>query len=68
MPEDLETLAEFCRSMGALPPQDRHMASQILKRADQISAERGIERLEAVRELLELMIKAHGGGGNGQGA
>lgn len=61
MSDELQ-LAAFCRNMGVQPPRDRLMARQLLKRADQIAAERGVEPLEALQELLSLLVSAKNGG------
>ena len=37
------------------------MAAQLLKRAEQISAKRGISREAALQELLEIVVKGRGG-------
>lgn len=37
------------------------MAGQLLKRADQISAERGIRREEAMAQLLQILVQGRQG-------
>lgn len=57
-----EQLAGLCRSWGAVPPQDRLMARKLLERAEQLSEERGMDRVVALRYLLELVTKARDDG------
>lgn len=52
-----EQLAALCRNWGAQPPQDRLMARKLLERAKQLSEERGMDRVAALRYLLELVRK-----------
>src|SRR6185436_910291 len=52
-----EQLAQLCRNLGASAAQAAVMASQLLKRADQISTERGISRERALQDLLEVVVK-----------
>ena len=58
---ELEQVTELCRRLGAEPAQAATMAAQLLKRADQLAAERGIGRVAAVRYLLELVVKGRSG-------
>jgi len=58
---ELEQLAEVCVRLGAGRAQAMTMAAQLLKRATQISAERGIARETALANLLELVIRAREG-------
>jgi hypothetical protein len=37
------------------------MASQLLKRADQLASQRGIAREAALQSLLEVLVKGHAG-------
>jgi len=37
------------------------MARQLAKRADQLATERGITRTEAMRHLLEVVVKGRAG-------
>jgi len=37
------------------------MAAQLLKRADQLASERGIERTQALAQLIDLVIKGRAG-------
>lgn len=58
---ELEQLTELCSRLGAGPGQAGTMAAQLLKRADQLAAERGIERTAALRYLIELVMKGSRG-------
>ncbi len=52
-----DQLAILCRRMGAPPGQDRLMARKLRQRAEQMAAERSMEKVEALRYLLELISK-----------
>jgi len=54
-------LVELCRKLGASGPQAETMARQLAKRADQLATERGITRTEAMRHLLEVVVKGRAG-------
>ena len=56
-----EQLVALCTKMGAGPAQAQAMAAQLAKRADQLAAERGITRLEAMSHLLQLVVKGRSG-------
>lgn len=56
-----EQLAGLCRRLGASPAQAGVMAAQLLKRADQLAAERNTARETELRRLLELLTKGHAG-------
>lgn len=58
---DLEQLTQLCERLGAPRPQAATMATQLLKRADQLAAERGIAREAALRDLLEVVVKGRAG-------
>jgi hypothetical protein len=58
---ELERVTELCRRLGAEPAQAATMAAQLLKRADQLAQERGIERVAAMKYLLELVVKGRSG-------
>jgi hypothetical protein len=51
---EIENLAAALERMGAPAPQARTMARQLLKRAEQIAAERDIAPVEALAYLLKL--------------
>ncbi len=58
---ELDQLTTLCGRLGAEPAQAATMAAQLLKRAEQIAAERGIERTAALAYLVELVIKGRNG-------
>jgi hypothetical protein len=58
---ELDQLTQLCERLGANPQQARTMATQLIKRADQIAIERGIAREVALRELLEVVVKGRAG-------
>lgn len=47
--------------LGSPPLQAKTMARQLLKRADQIAAERGIPREEAMTQLLQILVEGRQG-------
>ncbi|HLS29132.1 MAG TPA: hypothetical protein VK041_10810 [Opitutales bacterium] len=61
MAADLEQLATFFRSLGAEEDAASVMASQLLKRADQLAAERSVSRLEAIDYLLKVTVAGREG-------
>lgn len=54
---EIEQIERLCRSLGADGEQARRMAEQLLKRADQIAAERNCDRLQAMQHLLSLTFQ-----------
>jgi hypothetical protein len=58
---ELEKVTQLCVRLGATPDQAVVMAAQLLKRADQISAERGLGREEAMAQLLEILVQGRQG-------
>lgn len=57
--DELTQLTALCRRLGAeTDVQAETMARQLLKRTDQLAAERGITREAALQHLLSVM--AHG--------
>lgn len=58
---ELEQLTQLCQQLGAPPAQAATMAAQLLKRADQLVAERDLPREEALRGLLEVVVKGRAG-------
>jgi hypothetical protein len=58
---ELEQLAALCERLGAPPAQANAMAAQLMKRAGQIAAERGITREAALKSLIEVMVKGRAG-------
>jgi hypothetical protein len=58
---DLEKITQLCVRLGAGPDQAATMAAQLLKRSEQISAERGIPREAALAQLLEILVQGRNG-------
>jgi hypothetical protein len=56
-----EQLTELCRRLGAPPAQAATMAAQLLKRAEQLAQERAISPADALRGLLEVLVKGRAG-------
>ena len=56
-----EQLQALCVKLGSSPAQAATMAAQLLKRATQLAAERGITREAALAHLLNLVIKGRSG-------
>lgn len=52
---ELERLTGLCRRLGATEAQAGTMARQMMKRADQLAAERKISREEAMAHLLDIL-------------
>lgn len=52
---ELEQVAEVLKQLGAKDEQSKVMAAQLLKRAEQISGDRGVEKVVALAELLQLV-------------
>lgn len=58
---ELEQLTRLCAQLGAPSGQAATMAAQLLKRADQLAAERGTTREAALARLLELVVQGRSG-------
>lgn len=58
---ELEQLTQLCARLGASPAQASVMAAQLIKRADQLAAERRVPRAEAMQGLLEVLVKGRAG-------
>lgn len=58
---ELEKITQLCTKLGATPEQAATMARQLVKRADQISAERGIQRTEAMAQLMHILAEGRQG-------
>lgn len=56
-----EQLTALCAKLGATGPQAAVMADQLLKRCDQLVAERGWSRVQAMEHLLALVVKGRAG-------
>lgn len=51
----------MCTALGAAPAQAATMARQLMKRADQLAAERGISREESLGQLLQILVQGRQG-------
>ena len=58
---ELDKVTELCTKLGASREQAATMAKQLLKRADQLSAERDIPREEAMAQLLQILVQGRQG-------
>ena len=58
---ELDQLTLLCERLGAPRPQAVTMAAQLLKRAEQLAAERGITREIALKGLLDVVVKGRAG-------
>jgi hypothetical protein len=56
-----EQLQQLCERLGAAPAQAAIMASQLLKRSEQLARERGITHEAALKGLLEVVVKGRAG-------
>lgn len=56
-----EQLVALCTRLGATAPQAGAMSDQLLKRCDQLVAERGWTRVQAMEHLLALLVKGRSG-------
>ena len=54
-------LTKLCRGLGAAPEQADVMARQLMKRADQLMVERGLNREEAMAYLRRLVVEGRQG-------
>ncbi|MEY4488189.1 MAG: hypothetical protein RIQ79_697 [Verrucomicrobiota bacterium] len=54
-------LLTLCERMGASPAQAAAMSDQLLKRCDQLVAERGWTRVRAMEHLLTVLVKGRNG-------
>ena len=59
--DEVVQLTTLCRGLGATPAQADAMARQLIKRADQLVAERGQTREAAMAYLLRLVVQGRGG-------
>lgn len=58
---ELAQLTRLCGSLGATPVQAEAMARQLIKRADQLVAERNQTREQVMEYLLRLVVQGRGG-------
>lgn len=56
-----EQLIALCGKLGAEPAQAATMADQLLKRCDQLAAERGWPRTRAMEHLLTVLVRGRAG-------
>ena len=56
-----EQLTGLCERLGAPRAQAAIMATQLLKRAEQIATERSISREAALQGLLDVVVKGRAG-------
>ena len=59
--EEITQIEALCRRLGSSEDQAKRMAGQIVKRADQWVEERGLDRVEAMKRLLELVVSGRQG-------
>jgi hypothetical protein len=59
--EELNRIERLCVDLGSEPDQARRMASQLVKRADQWVEEKGMDRVEAMKRLLEMVVMGRQG-------
>ena len=60
--QELAQVKTLLSRLGASDVASDVMARQLAKRADQWVEERGINRVEAMRQLLELVVTGRSGG------
>ena len=58
MDDTEKQLIEFFKSSGATEAQSEILARQMIKRASQLSEERGWTEVEAMQHLLKLFVEA----------
>jgi len=58
---ELEQLSVLCQRLGASPEQATVMAAQLLKRAEQLAAQRGTAREAELQKLLQLVTSGRAG-------
>lgn len=56
-----EQLVQLCERLGAARARAEIMATQLMKRAEQLAAERGTTREAALERLLEIVVKGRAG-------
>ncbi len=59
--DELSQVAQIFVNLGAAEGQAKVMASQLLKRAEQIAQERNISKIEATETLLKQVFEARRG-------
>lgn len=58
---EVEKITVICERLGAPPEQAATMAKQLIKRADQLAAERNIPREQALAQLLQILVEGRQG-------
>lgn len=58
---ELEQMTQLCVRLGASEAQAVTMAAQLLKRADQLAAERKIDRVAALNHLITVVVNGRNG-------
>ena len=58
---EIDQLSILLQQMGAEAKQADVMARQLSKRADQLAEREGVERMEALRRLLEMVRSGRDG-------
>jgi len=58
---ELEQLSALCQQLGASAEQATVMATQLLKRAEQLAAQRGTTREAELQKLLQLVTSGRSG-------
>lgn len=56
-----DQLLTLCARLGASTTQAASMTDQLLKRCDQLVAERGWSRVQAMEHLLTLLVRGRNG-------
>jgi hypothetical protein len=56
-----DQLLALCARLGAAPAQAATLTDQLLKRCDQLVAERGLTRVQAMEHLLTLLVRGRAG-------
>ena len=59
--DELRQIVDLCEKLGASHDQADTMAKQLIKRVDQWVEERGMDRVEATKALLELVVSGRQG-------
>lgn len=58
---EIKEVAQLFIQLGATSEQATVMASQLLKRAEQLAHERGISKIAALEDLLKHVVEARRG-------
>ena len=59
--DEISQLAKVFENLGAPAGKARIMAGQLLRRAEQIAAERNISKIESLDRLIRLCVKGFHG-------